>query len=69
MAAKMVKTVADAAMFVLTEVEPLLRSVVDLASCIEAKGERFPAAARRRRVPEPRPTATGSARRSTWSAV
>ena len=32
--ARMVKTAGDAAMLVLPEVEPLLRSVVDLAPCI-----------------------------------
>jgi adenylate cyclase len=40
--AKMVKTVGDAAMFVSPDVDPLLGSVIDLASCVEEKGERFP---------------------------
>lgn len=40
--AEMVKTVGDAAMFVSPDVDPLLGTVVDLASCVEKKGERFP---------------------------
>jgi adenylate cyclase len=40
--AKMIKTVGDAAMFVSPDVDPLLRSVADLASGVEERDGRFP---------------------------